>query len=167
MTATLVVPVVLTPPVPTPPVPEPPSTAGRPLFLPGRPRVRRLGAGPFPPSAATSPAVLPPPPEPVDPDDRRAITAAVRTALEVLDGRRPLAQLREVFDRTPLRYWRAEVGRYDAATPARLLRVRLCRPGAASVEVAATCAIGGRVRAMAARFERQGPGWRCTTVRLI
>lgn len=130
------------------------------------PRVRRLGAGPVP-APRRVPPVTPPPAEPVDPDDRRTITAAVRTALEVLDGRRSAGQLQDVFDQAPLRYWRAEVGRRATASPVRLLGARLCGPGPASVEVAATCAIDGRVRALAARFDRRGSGWRCTAVRLI
>jgi hypothetical protein len=42
--------------------------------------------------------------------------------------------------------------------------VFLPHPDAA--EVAAVCRIDGRVRALAARFERRGAAWCCTVLRL-
>jgi hypothetical protein len=44
--------------------------------------------------------------------------------------------------------------------------MRLCLPAPGAAEVAAVCGIDGRVRALAARFERRGGRWLCTAVRL-
>lgn len=98
---------------------------------------------------------------------RQTVTTALRRALEVLDGRRPGGQLAALFEPAPLRYWRAEAARRPGSGSACLLRTRVCSPDAAAVEVAATCRIDGRVRAVAARFERSGPGWVCSAVRLL
>ena len=59
---------------------------------------------------------------------------------------------------------------YDAmiSTDATKERVRNidCDPKQA-VEAAAVIALGGRIRAVASRFEQSPQGWRCTTVRIL
>lgn len=97
-----------------------------------------------------------------------AIAAVVRVALEVLDGRRSPAQLSRHFDASALRYWTAATRQRRPRTPARLIRMLLGVPRAGAAEVAIVCDIDGRVRALAARFERrqQRDPWRCTALRL-
>ena len=97
----------------------------------------------------------------------RAIVPVLRLALEVLDRRRPADQLAAHFAAAPLRCWRVAVEQRRPRTPARLHRMRLCLPGPGAVEAAVTCSIDGRVRAIAARFERADERWRCTAIRLV
>jgi hypothetical protein len=143
------------------------------------PRLRRLryepepGTAPAEPPPAPAPARTAPPSPPAapgpDPDEvRRALAGTVRLALEVLDGRRPPAQLSRQFDAAARRYLSAAAGQRRVRTPARVVRMLLCTPRPGAAEVAAVCDIDGRVRALAARFERARPGatWRCTALRL-
>ncbi|MGI5125640.1 Rv3235 family protein [Pseudonocardia sp. CA-107938] len=93
----------------------------------------------------------------------------LRTALEVLDGRRPPTQLSSGFTRRALRYWRAAtVTHARTATPPRITRIRMDRPQANVAELVALVNFSGRYRALPARFER-GPDrvWRCTDIRLL
>lgn len=101
-----------------------------------------------------------------DPDAHRRITAALRLALEVLAGRRPAVQLGALTTPAVLRYWQAARDQRRPRSSARLLKVRLCLPAEGVAEAAAVCAIDGRPRALAARFEQRGVGWQCTAVRL-
>jgi hypothetical protein len=94
------------------------------------------------------------------------IAPALRLALEVFDGRRAPEQLGPLATPEVLRYWRAARGQRRPRTPARLVTMRLCLPAPGAAEVAAVCGIDGRVRALAARFERRGGRWLCTAVRL-
>lgn len=96
----------------------------------------------------------------------RAVTHVLRLALEVFDGRRPLAHLAGHVEPSVLRYWRAATQQRRVRAPARFSRIRLCLPRSSIAEVAVTCDVDGRPRAVAARFERRRAGWRCTTLRL-
>jgi hypothetical protein len=96
----------------------------------------------------------------------RVVARHLRTALEVLDGHRPIAQLADLFTPPALRYWLAATRRHRGPGPARFVRMRLCSPRSGVAEVAVTVEIDGRPRAMAARFERQRNRWLCTAVRL-
>lgn len=106
------------------------------------------------------------------PDDtervRRALAGTVRLAMEVLDGRRPSAQLVHHFDAAALRYWRVAAHQRRVRAPARVVRLLLFLPRPDAAEVTAVCDIDGRVRALAARFEQLDPttAWRCTALRL-
>jgi len=98
-----------------------------------------------------------------------AVARVLRLALEVLDGRRLPAHLSPHFEEPVLRYWRVATQQRRVRSPARFTRMRLCLPRSGVAEVAVTCDIDGRSRALAARFERgEDPraGWRCTTLRL-
>lgn len=97
------------------------------------------------------------------------LTELLRVALEVLDGRRPPAQLATGFTERTLRYWRAAAGMHPrSATPSRLIRVVLRRPHARVAEVVAVVNVAGRHRALPARFDRgTDDAWRCTDVRLL
>jgi hypothetical protein len=99
----------------------------------------------------------------------RAAGRILRLALEVLDGRRPPAQLTGHVTAPVLRYWRAATQQRSVRSPARFTRMRLCLPQPGIAEVAVACAMDGRVRAIAARFERTddtSTGWQCTVLRL-
>ncbi|HEY0811644.1 MAG TPA: Rv3235 family protein, partial [Pseudonocardia sp.] len=75
-------------------------------------------------------------------------------------------QLDSRLDTNPLGYWRAEAARKRPGAPSRVLRLRVFLPHPDAAEVAAVCRIDGRVRALAARFERRGQAWCCTVLRL-
>lgn len=134
--------------------------------------LRAIDAVPAPPQPAH-----PPDPAAGCPADEREVAAAVnrilRSALEALDGRRPLGHVARHLDPSALRYWRAVVhGAPGPRAASRLQRVIVGMPGPHIAEVAAVCVIGGRPRALAARFESapDSPAaarrWRCTVLRL-
>jgi hypothetical protein len=142
-----------------------------------RPRVRRVSyePGPGPGTLPVEPAPpLQRPPDPVPPaaealeldEAHHGVARILRLALEVLDGRRPVAQLGAHFAPAPLRYWRVATEQRRPRTPARFSRMRLCLPRSGVAEVAAACSVDGRVRALAARFEHTDDGWCCTVLRL-
>jgi uncharacterized protein DUF6459 len=114
-----------------------------------------------------------PPPEPFVPPPvdtagvRRSVGTTLRLAVEVLDGKRPPEQLAARLDPGTLGRWRAARACRRTSAVSRLLRLRLCLPHAEAAEVAAVCRIDGRVRALAARFERHGPAWTCTHLQLV
>ena len=123
---------------------------------------------------------------------RRRAEQVLRLTLEVLDGRRPVAQLAGHLEPRALRYVRAAVAQRPAGRqPSRMTSLHLDRPCTGAVEVAAVYRRGPRARALAARFEppmsrgtpaalepRMVPGrqvtrsvdpreWRCVTLRLL
>jgi hypothetical protein len=114
-----------------------------------------------------------PPPEPfvAPPVDtagvRRSVGTTLRLAVEVLDGKRPPEQLATRLDPGTLGRWRAARACRRTSAVSRLLRLRVCCPHAEAAEVAAVCRVDGRVRALAARFERRGPAWTCTLLQLV
>ena len=137
------------------------------------PRLRRMRYEPAP--GTTGQVSSAPEPEPAvaaGPADtervRRILAGTVRLAMEVLDGRRPPAQLGHHFDAAALRYWRVAAHQRRVRAPARVVRMLLCLPRPGAAEVTAVCDIDGRVRALAARFEQPDPAavWRCTALRL-
>ncbi|GAA2896639.1 hypothetical protein GCM10010472_63930 [Pseudonocardia halophobica] len=101
---------------------------------------------------------------------RRRAELVVRTALEVLDGRRPVNHLAPFAAPEVLRYVNAGIPRRGrtAAAGASLRSLHVSLPGRAAAEVAAVCRFGTRVRALAARLELTGQGeWRCVALRVI
>ena len=99
-------------------------------------------------------------------DAHLAVSRILRLALEVLDRRRPATQLDRHFAPAPLRCWRVAVRQHRPHSRVRPGRMRLCIPQPGVAEVALPCGIDGRVRALAARFEKTTAGWRCTAIRL-
>jgi len=97
------------------------------------------------------------------------LSEILRLALEVFDGRRSPTQLSTAFTQRALRYWRAAPRVHQrTTTPPRLVRVLVGRPQASVAEVAAVVNLGGRYRALPARFERGADRvWRCTDIRLL
>jgi hypothetical protein len=160
---------------PTTPLPTDPT---------GGPRLRLLRYEPEPgPGARSTLRATPvhglPPPTTERPRDtaalRRRVEHVLRSTLEVLDGRRPLAHLDPHLEASALRYVRtAQARRRTARQSLRLTSVHVSRPCAQAAEVAAVYRSGGRAHALAARFE--GPAgsvdgdprrWRCVTLRLL
>lgn len=169
--------------------PTPPPTLGHPPVAavplpsqPARPRLRRLRHEPEPGEVPTDPPPTPVPVPPVALPDRaeqadahRGVTHILRLALEVFDGHRPPAHLAPHVEAHVLRYWRAAVhqrGVLAAPSPGVRRRTRPGRPhvflpGNGVAEVAVTCRMDGRARAIAARFERDERTWRCVAIRLL
>ena len=148
------------------------------------PRLRLLryepDAGPPPaPAALREPTAVAPTTENPWPDGPREVGAlrersgqVLRLVLEVLDGRRPLTHLGPHLEPPALRYVRAAHAQRPALRqPSRMTSLHVSRPCAGAVEVAAVYRLGGRVRALAARFEGsvadEPPSWRCVTLRLL
>jgi hypothetical protein len=97
---------------------------------------------------------------------RVPVARLLRLVLEVIDGRRPAAQLDGVVAPSVLRYLRAAC----VAGPVRVSRLgslRVCRPTEQAAEAAAVVEVDQRVRAVAARFEHQQAGWRCVAFRIL
>jgi hypothetical protein len=147
--------------LPGPAAPAPPRL--RPVLyepLPGQGPAR---AAPAEPPRREPPATVPR--EIVE--AHRAASHILRRALEVLDGRRPPAQLAPYFAPRPLRYWRAAAAQHAPRSRTRHGRLRICLPRTGVAEIATTCHVDGAIRALAARFEHTDGRWRCTVVRLI
>jgi hypothetical protein len=106
---------------------------------------------------------------------RRRAEQVLRLTFEVLDGRRPVAQLTGHLEPRALRYVRAAVAQRRAAQqPARMTSLHLDQPCPDVAEVAAVYRRGPRARALAARFERVPAAepddprrWRCVMLRLL
>lgn len=124
---------------------------------------------------ATGPQLrlVPPPPEPDGPPVTPAALAQVlRLVLEVLDGRRPVGQLRSML---PDVAFEALLTRLRTMRPGSrhvLRRMRTCYPTETAVEVTAVIGLrvpAGRERvvAAAARFERDDDRWLCSVLRLL
>lgn len=122
--------------------------------------------------AATSPG-----PEPVevpevpvtDPATRERMTRIVAQLLEVLDGRRPFAAAMAIATPTVARYLHAVAGAYRTpGRSSRALSVHVFQPHPDVAELAATCRIGHRARAVAVRCERAADGgWRVVVLRVL
>ncbi len=96
---------------------------------------------------------------------RVVLAGILRVVFEVIAGRRPVVHLDAVVS--------GSVGRYvRTAREARggvvvLRSLRLCVPADGVVEAAAVVRAGGRVRAVAARFEHADGGWRCVVFWIV
>jgi len=98
---------------------------------------------------------------------REPVGRVLGTLLEVLDGRRSAEQLRAVAEPVVIRYARAARPTRRPQRVGRVLSLRVSRPAEQAVEAAAVISLGGRIQAMASRFEQSPQGWRCTTVRIL
>ncbi len=121
------------------------------------------------PQLALTPPSTPGGPPPASPVSLWRLLTRV---LEVLDGRRPVAQLRTLL---PDAAFEALLTRLRTTGPGHrhvLRRIRTCYPTREVVEVSAVIWVTsttGRDRAIAAagRFEREDDEWRCTVLRLM
>ena len=92
---------------------------------------------------------------------RRRAEQVIRLTLEVLDGRRPVAQLAGHLEPRALRYVRAALAqRPTGCLPSRMTSLHLDRPCAGAIEVAAVYRRGPRARALAAPVRTRAPGHR-------
>jgi hypothetical protein len=114
--------------------------------------------------------LVPPPDAPVPPQTLWRLVAIV---LEVLDGRRQVAQLRTLL---PDQAYEALLTRLRTATPGgrhQLRRLRACYPSDVAVELTAVVEVvlpgqrRGRVFAAAGRFELHRDAWRCLVLRML
>jgi hypothetical protein len=123
------------------------------------------------PQLTLVPPVAQPPSEP-PPVPPVTLWQLLRRVLEVLDGRRPVGQLRTLL---PEPAFEALLTRLRTARPGSrhvLRSLRTCYPSTSAVEVSAVIAVTSpsgrdRVIAAAARFERRGEQWPCTVLRLL
>ena len=166
---------------PAPATVSSPSTCSRSTRRDPGPAARRAGAA----RAARCPAG--PPPTRVaagragdrPAEATRAAHRFVGTCLEVLNGYRSPGQVRAAArpgprDRACWPSWPAPPpgpARSAAGRPGpvvRLLRLRVCEPRAAAVEVAAVLTgAGGRTWAMALRLEHRRGSWLCTALQVL
>lgn len=112
---------------------------------------------------------------PLDPVAYASAHRVLGLILEVLDRRRPLVHLRPMLTPHTHRYLVVVTDRMATTAQrgdARVLSIRMCQPRSDVAEIAAVCRLGGRTRALAARFERrQEPlgrqlRWRCSVIQL-
>ena len=142
---------------------EPPAFGGPPM-LPPVTVLRPHRRAPMPPGA-----------RPSGPDNRAAAAfadAALRRVLEVIDRRRPLAQLRPLLSGGLVDSLLAGCARTATGEAARLRRVlaQVSRPDGTAAEVAASYTRGGRIHAIACRVEQQptpnGSRWQVVALHL-
>lgn len=98
--------------------------------------------------------------------ERAAVARLVAIICEVLDLRRPVAQLPAAAP--AVRYLRAARPtrpRVNGAT--RVLSVRASRPTRDGIEVVAVLQVDGRPRALAARLDGPAGAWTMTAVRIL
>ena len=142
---------------------EPPAFGGPPILPP----VTALRRNPRPPAQ--------PPTQPTGPDMRAAAAfadAALRRVLEVIDRRRPLAQLRPLLATGLVDSLLAGPTRHADGGAARLRRVlaQPSRSDGTAAEVAANYSRGDRVHAIACRIEQvptaTGPRWQVVALHM-
>lgn len=140
---------------------EPPAFGGPPALPPARP------------VAPGRPAPILPRPAAQSPDARNAglfADAALRRVLEVLDRRRPLAQLRGLLTPGLVDSLLSVAGGRLNSPPARLRRVLAQPVSGTAAEVSASYTRGERVHALACRIEQvptaTGPRWQVVALHL-
>ena len=144
---------------------EPPAVGAAPVLPPvPAARSQRARRAPVPPRRIAE-----------DPTARAAAAfadAAARRVLEVIDRRRPLAQLRPLLAAGLVDSLLPAAGRNSGGGPARLrrVRVRMAAQDGTAAEVAVTYCRGERVRALACRIEQvatpAGPRWQVVALHL-
>ncbi|MBM7081176.1 Rv3235 family protein [Micromonospora humidisoli] len=159
--------------------PRPSGQLALDLFGTGRPAAGRpAGRRPDPRPRPGHPAAPPlPPPATSTPEATRAAHRFVGTCLEILNGYRPPGQIRALVEPGRTVEVTEQIARAAARTPpvrrrstrpaVHLLRLRVCQPRPAAVEVAAVLTGGGRSWAMALRLEHRRGTWLCTALQVI
>lgn len=92
--------------------------------------------------------------------------AAMRRVLEVMDRRRPAAQLRPLLTDGPLSAVMARSSRTPATTAARLSKIRVRRCAEDAAEIFGTFERGGHVRAFAGRIQSVRGSWLVVALQL-
>jgi hypothetical protein len=137
--------------------------------------------GPGGGDAEHGPAALPPGAlATASPEARQAARRFLGTCLEILNGYRPVAQIRplaspahatEIIEQLTAAVARAAAPRHPAARTARgfvrLRRMRVCEPRPGVAEAAAALGVDDRTWALPFRLERRRGGWVGTEVRLL
>lgn len=148
-----------------------------------RPQIRRVGAvaqqempcptcggaGHVRIAQVATPTVMTVPEAPeLDPAVARIVAASTRSLVEALGGRRAWTQVMSLATRSVVAYLRSAAGIYQTRSRgALLLRCHVSQPTDQAAEVAATVALLGKPRALAARFDLAAESWRCTAVRVL
>ena len=111
------------------------------------------------------------------PEAKQAARRFLAFCLEVLNGYRPLAQIRPLVSPAELDAVLAQLAtgverlarsrRSGKWTPAQLRLVRLCEPRPGALEAAAVLGDAGRTWALAFRLERRQGRWVGTAVRVL
>ncbi|MFF3865639.1 Rv3235 family protein [Micromonospora sp. NPDC001898] len=148
--------------------------------IPARPGGRPPDPRPAPggPGRATPPAPPPAALVTATPEATRAAQRFVTTCLEILNGYRPLGQIRPMSEpacsadvMTELTRAAARTGpvrRRSTRPTVRLRRLRVCEPRPAAVEAAAVLgSAAGHTWAMALRLEHRRGRWLCTVLQLV
>lgn len=154
------------------PVPRPAATAA------GGSTAVSVPAGPASGSPAADPVTWAPgddEPKPSPdlallPDPRRWTALLAQAVVEILGGRRPVAQVVRWVDpeiAQRLRRSAAPPGRAPGAAPVRVRRVRVSTSMEGTVEAVAVVDDGARCRALAFRLEALHRRWLCTSLDLI
>lgn len=134
-----------------------------------------------PPPPAPKATTNRPAPAPIPADVRTTAARVVHTCLEVINGLRPVAQLRALAD--PLeahtvvstmtratRRLRREARPHRAgggSVKIRLRRMRVCQPHADAIEVAAVVGTRERTWAVALRLQRRNGRWWCVAADVL
>ncbi|WP_229399620.1 Rv3235 family protein [Micromonospora okii] len=147
---------------------------------PSHPGRRPHDPGPAPGGPGRSAPTAPPPLALVTatPEATRAAQRFVATCLEILNGYRPLGQIRPMSELARSAEVVQELTRAAARTgpvrrrstrpTVRLRRLRVCEPRPAAVEAAAVLAGGaGRTWAMALRLEHRRGRWLCVAMQVL
>ncbi|MEO3778143.1 Rv3235 family protein [Micromonospora sp. B11E3] len=146
---------------------------------PARPAGRTHGPRPAPGGPGRSGSSFPPAAlVTATPEATRAAQRFVATCLEILNGYRPLGQIRPMSEPARSADVVQELARAAARTgpvrrrstrpTVRLRRLRVCEPRPAAVEAAAVLAgATGRTWAMALRLEHRRGRWLCTAMQVL
>nr|QLJ99571.1 hypothetical protein HZU44_05470 [Micromonospora carbonacea] len=147
---------------------------------PSRPGGRPHDPRPTPGGPGRATPTAPPPAALVTatPEATRAAQRFVTTCLEIINGYRPLGQIRPMSEPTQAADVVQELTRAAARTgpvrrrstrpTVRLRRLRVCEPRPAAVEAAAVVVSAtGRTWAMALRLEHRRGRWLCTALQVL
>jgi len=133
-------------------------------------------------TAGAMPAPASPPPEgtPGAPAERhpprgdaasayaaREVTRLVTMLIEVLDGRRPASQLRDMLSEQVYAALQTRVRTTRPGHGRRLRSIHPCRPAPGVLELCATFGTPHRTFAAALRLEYRAGRWRCTALRVL
>lgn len=102
------------------------------------------------------------------PADASAARTILAATVEVLDGRRPAAQVSHYFSPFVFAALQTRAREFSRAPQGfRLRSVHASQPAKGVIEACATVKRGKRFQALAARLEANGEGWLCNLLRLV
>jgi hypothetical protein len=135
----------------------------------------RATAGAMPAPASSAPAGTPGAPAERHPARgdaasaraAREVTRLVAMLIEVLDGRRPASQLRDMLSEQVYAALQTRVRTTRPGRARRLRSIHPCRPAPGVLELCATFGTPHRTFAAALRLEYRAGRWRCTALRVL